>query len=366
MHVRGRYLVNLVRLGFLGILLFLISACQERIVSPEPPVELILRTWENDMPADLFTGFTQKTGISVRPEPYESQEDSIADLTAGKSADILVMDSRFIPSLISNKLISVIDRTNVPNFRYISPGFRGLSFDSQNQYSVPYQWGTTGIVYRRDLTRRDITKWSDLWDPAFQGKVGLWKGQSREAIGLTLKMLGYSANSEDPDELAAAMAKLMELQPGLVWVETIDPNTVVPGLVDGRLIVTMGYAYDAIEGRKENPNIRFVLPAEGAVLWGEHFVIPSTTLHKAQAEALLNFLEEPEVMARIANFNFYAVANDGAMPLIADEIRKSPLIYPPEDQLLNSEIIFSISPEAESRYQSGWAKFTGAVSKDTP
>ena len=156
------------------------------------------------------------------------------------------------------------------------------------------------------------------------------------------------------------------LQPDLVWAESIDPYTAVPGLLDGRLIVALGYAYDEIEGQKANPNIKFVLPAEGTLLWGDHFVIPSTSVHKSEAEALLNYLLEPEVMAKIANFNYYAVANDGAMPFIEEEIRSSLIIYPPNDLLINSEIILSISPEAESRFLEAWEKFTASSLMDAP
>jgi spermidine/putrescine transport system substrate-binding protein len=353
------------------VLLFLaivysVCACGPAVPSKTQVSELVLRTWEDDMPADLFVGFTQKTGIQVRFESYPSQEDAVADLQAGKSADIVVMDSRFIPSLIECGCLRVIDRSNVPNFKFISSAFRDLSFDPGNRHSAPYDWGTTGIVFRRDLAGRDIKKWSDLWDPNFAGKVGLWESESREEIGLTLKMLGFSANSENPEELAAAMAKLQELQPRAVLVETIDPYTAVPGLLDGRLIVSQGYAYDGIEGRKKNPQIQFVLPAEGALLWSEHFVIPASSTHPREAERLLNYLLEPQVMASIANYNHYAPAHDGALDLIDPQIRDDPLVFPSNDLLTHAEIIYPISAAAEQRYQAAWKQFIATFPQKAP
>lgn len=344
----------------------LVCACSPAAPSKAPVKELVLRTWEDDMPADLLAGFTQKTGIQVRFNSYPSQEDAVADLQAGKTADLVVMDSRFIPSLIECKCIRVIDRSNVPNFKFISSAFRDLSFDPGNRYSAPYQSGTTGIVFRRDLAGRELNKWSDLWDPAFAGKVGLWEGESREAIGLTLKMLGYSANSEKPEELAAAMAKLQELQPRAILLETIDPSTPIPGLLDGRLIVSQGYAFDVIEGRKQNSNIQFALPAEGAVLWSEHFVIPAGTTHPREAESLLNYLLEPQVMADIVNYNHYAPAHDGALDLIDPQIRNDPLVFPPNELLTNAEIIFPISAAAEQRYQAAWKQFIATFPQKAP
>ena len=357
----SRFSRSLLNFGSISILILTNSACQAKPVTPEPSIELVFRTWEDDLPDDLFSNFTQNTGIRVLLEPYESQEEAVADLKAGKNADILVMDSRFIPDLIRKNNLEVIDRSNVPNFRYISAGFRGLSFDPNNQYSIPFQWGTTGIVYRSDLTGREITKWSDLWDQSFKGKVSLWKGQSREVVGLTLIMLGYSANSENPNELKAAMKKLDEIKSDLVWVELIDPYSAVPGLLDGRIFISMGYAYDEVEGRKENPSIKYVLPKEGAVLWGEHFVIPSTAEHPAEAEKLLNYLLEPDVMASIVEFNYFAAAHDGAFPLLPSDIRNDPLIYPPDDLLQNAEIILAISPEAESRLVAAWGQFIASA-----
>lgn len=353
-------------LPYLATILMMSVACQTPVKVPSPSPELVLRTWENDLPPDVMERFTKETGIQVRLESYESQEEAVADIEDSKPGDVVVMDGRFIPGLIEKKALVRIDRSNLPNFRYISVAFRDLSFDPGNLYSVPYQWGTTGIVYRRDLTGREITRWADLWDPAFAGKVGIWKGQGREVIGLTLKMLGYSANSENPQELAAAMEKLAELKTGIVWIESIDPYTSVPGLVDGRLVIAQGYAFDEVEGQLQNPEIKFVLPAEGAVLWSEHFIIPAHSHYKVEAERLINYLLESTVMAEIVSFNHYAPANDGAIALLSPDIRADPLIFPPENVLANAEIIFSISDPAEQLYLSSWEEFTTGVKNDLP
>jgi spermidine/putrescine transport system substrate-binding protein len=340
---------------------FLLIACQAQSSMPVSVGELVFRNWADDMPEDLFADYSAKTGIQVVYKPYESQEEVISAIENGEVADLVVLDSRFIAGMVERGLLKPIDRSRVPNFRYISPAFRGLSFDPDNRYSVPYQWGTEGIVYRSDLTGREITSWTDLWDPQFRGKVGLWKGQGREAIGLTLKMLGYSANSENPAELEAAMAKLRELGPGVVFIESINAYTVIPGLMNERLFLAQGYAFDAVEGKRRKINIKFALPSEGAVLWGENFTIPSTTRDPAAAQGLLNYLLESEVMAKIANFNYFAVAHDGALPLIDAEIRSDPLVYPPEELLKEAEIVFQLRPEAEIRYRAAWDEFTAWV-----
>jgi spermidine/putrescine transport system substrate-binding protein len=339
------------------IIVLLLGACQVKTPTPKAVASLTVRSWEDDMPEDLFADFSAQTGIEVVLDPYETQEEAIEELITGKAADVVVMDSRFIKGMADDKLLREINRSHIPNYRYISAGFRGLAFDPNNRYSIPYQWGTTGIVYRADLTGREITRWADLWDPAFKGKVGLWKGQSRETIGLTLKMLGYSANSENPTELSAAMKKLEELAHFAAFLEEFDPYSAVPGLLDGRIYIALGYAYDAIEGGEQNENIKFVLPEEGTVLWGEHFIIPVTSANPQAAEKLLNYLLEPEKIAAIANYNHYAVPHDGALELLSPELRGNPLVYPPESDLIDAEIIFQISPLSEGRYQTAWSHF---------
>lgn len=361
----GDYRVNW-RKVFLLLFILMITGCTQATPSPVTTTQLVFRSWEDDLPGDIFSDFSSETGIRVVYESYTSQEDAVEDLMSGMEADVVVMDSRFIPELISCQCLSGINKTNVPNFKYISTVFRDLSFDQGNRYSVPFQWGTTGIVYRRDLAGREISKWSDLWDPAFRGKIGLWEGQPREAIGLTLKMLGYSANSDNPEELALAMNKLSELIPGVVILEDIDPYTAVPGLLDGRLVLSQGYAYDAIEGKQNSPDIEFTLPAEGSVLWSEHFIIPTSSRHKQEAESLLNYLLKPEVMAKIVDYNHYATANDGAINLIEPQLRENPLVFPPTDDLNNAEIIFPVKKENETYLLSAWNDFVTAIKERQP
>ncbi|HMN59654.1 MAG TPA: spermidine/putrescine ABC transporter substrate-binding protein [Anaerolinea sp.] len=350
----------------LAIFLLISTTCQPAPQTTSLPPELVFRTWEDDLPPDLLDGFTKETGIPVRLLSYEAQEDAVADIEAQKPGDVVVMDARFIPGLVTKKALARFDRSNLPNFRYISVAFRDLSFDPGNLYTVPYQWGTAGIVYRRDLTGRDITRWADLWDPAYAGKVGIWRGQIRETTGLTLKMLGYSANTENPEEIAAAMRKLADLRHGVVWIESIDPYTSVPGLLDDRLALALGYAFDEVEGKSKNPQIKFVLPAEGAVLWSEHFIIPAHSRYQAEAERLVNYLLEPYVMAEIVNYNHYAPAHDGAIALLPSDIRTDPLIFPSDDVLANAEIIFPVSDSTEQLYQSSWEDFIAGIEKESP
>jgi spermidine/putrescine transport system substrate-binding protein len=319
--------------------------------------ELVFYDWEEDMPQEVLDAFTQEYGVKVQYRVYESQEDAIATMRSGEAYDVVVMESRFIPLLAQEGLLSRLDRKNLQNLRNLSPNFRELAYDPHNDYSVPYNWGTTGLVVRTDLVAEPVTRWANLWDPRYRDHVGLWIGQVREVIGLTLKSLGYSANSENPVELEQALQRLLELKPYLIELEEYDLNSSSGVMAGGLAYISMGYAGDAISGMELNPGIQYVLPEDGALLWNDTFVIPANSPNQYTAEVFLNFLLRPEINAMIANVNLYATTNEASLPLIDPGILKNPMIYPANSDLINAELILPLSPEGQQLHDEIWERF---------
>jgi spermidine/putrescine transport system substrate-binding protein len=262
--------------------------------------------------------------------------------------------------LIKDGQLATIDRAAVPNLKNISADFRDLVYDPGNKYSVPYNWGTAGLLVRTDLITPAVTRWADLWNPQIKGKIALYRGQPRETIALTLRALGYSANTENPAELEAALNKLLELKPRVVFPESRGEVGCAPLLIEGEVGVAMGYAYDVRESRDSVADVDYVLPTDGALLWGENFVIPANSSRRHTAEVFLNFLMRPDVNAQIANENFYATANEAAKKYIKAEIRTDPVIFPPAEDLKNAEIILPLSPAGQKLYDDIWARFLAA------
>jgi spermidine/putrescine transport system substrate-binding protein len=259
--------------------------------------------------------------------------------------------------LTQEKLLAQIDYRNVPNFKNISLNFRDLIYDPGNKHAIPYNWGTTGLIVRSDLVTEPVTSWNDLWNPRYTGKVGLWQAQSREVIGIALKSLGYSINSEKPAELEQALARLLALKPGVVFYDDYDPVSAAPVFSSGKAVIGMGYALDVLETRKEKSTTAYILPQEGALLWGDNFIIPVKSANKLTAETLINFLLRPEVNAQIANENSYATPNEAALPFIQPEILNDPVIFPPQSKIQNAEIILPLSPAGQKLYDDLWQKF---------
>lgn len=341
-----------------------LAACQmlaRAPATPTPaPVELVFGDWSGDMPQAVLDDFQRETGIVVISQPYASQEEAIAEARAGRRYDVLVVESRFVPQLAREGQLAELDHRALPNFRNISPNFRDLTYDPGNRHSLPHTWGTTGLVAREDLAAAPIRRWTDLWDARYARRAAIWRGQPREVIALTLKSLGYSANSENPRELEAALARLLELRHRVRFVEDFDAWSSADALASGQLVVAMGYASDARLGRQKHSSVSYILPEEGALLWSDVFVVMAGSSRREQAHGFLDYLMRPDVAARIANASGFATANEAARPLLAPGIAQDPAIYPPDAHLRNADIILPLSAEGQKLYAGIWSRFIEA------
>ncbi len=345
------------------LILSLLATCGAPTPAPTPtppPLaeELIFYDWEEDMPQSVLDAFTEEYGIEVNYLAYEMQEEALANMQAGEVYDVVVLDNDYLQPFLDEGLLAEIDYSHVPNFKNISANFRDLAYDPNNKHSIPWSWGTTGLVVRSDLLAEPVTSWTDLWDPRYAGRVALRKG-ARETVAITLKSLGYSINSEDPDELQAAEERLFELKNAVFLVDNYAEDA-VPSLVSGEAIILVGWSEDVLLGQEENEAISYVLPEEGCLLWGDNFVIPANSPRQDTAELFLNFLMRPEINAEIVNENYYATANEAAHSFIDPEIRDDPALFPPNENLVNAEVFLSLSPEAEQEFNEIFERFKAA------
>jgi spermidine/putrescine transport system substrate-binding protein len=272
---------------------------------------------------------------------------------------LVVLGPEFIPQLAGENLLAPIDYRQVPNFKNISANFRDLVFDPGNKYSIPFHWGTTGLLVRTDLIDRPITSWNDLWDPAFKGKVGIWP-IARSLIPITLKALGYSANSLANAELEQARQKLLELKPNIVIISNMN-STVVPMLESGEVEIAYGWAYDATLAKESETPIEYIIPAEGTILWTDHFFIPANANNPRGAELFLNFILQPEIAAQIVNESYYPMAVVGIDQLILPEILHNNAIFPNDAQMQQAEITLPIIAERKLNFDNIWNSFMDGI-----
>lgn len=346
------------RRAFLLILLALLPACANPVepAAPQasPAAPLRFYDWAEDIPEEVFTAFTQQTGIQVEYLPYEAQEDAVEALRQGQVFDLVVMDARFIPLLIDAGLLAPLDHTWMPNFKYIAPNFRDLAYDPGNRYSVPFNWGVTGLVVRRAAHNQEVLSWADLWNPEYAGKVGLWFTSRRELLGMALRSLGYSANSEAPEQLDAAHERLGQLLPQAIIMEDYDPVDAAAAFEQADLTIAMAFAYDFYAIQEAGIAVDFVMPQDGALLWNDAFIVPAASTQPAAAMQLINFLHQPEISAQIANFNGYATPNQGALPMVDAELLQDQSIYPLAHDLTHAEIILPLTPGGQALHDHVW------------
>ena len=276
-----------------------------------PSGELIIYDWPDDLPQDVLDDFTAEFGVRIQYLTYGNQEQAVDDIRAGKVYDLVVMSNELLARLASEKLLAEIDYSKVLNFRNVSPNFHDLAYNPQNRHSIPFNWGIVGIMVRPDLLKKPIQHWADLWDPEFTGKIVTWR-TPHAVIGAGLKGLGYSINSSDPAEYAAARQRLLALRPRFILMKE-DDYTLANYLISGEAAVALAFARDVSEAQKRESNIQFILPAEGTMLWGDNFVIPANAPNQAAAHAFLNYLLRPEIRARLVAYNLYPTPNDAAL-----------------------------------------------------
>lgn len=344
----------------LPVLLLVLASClpgQELFaaLSSQAAKQLVFYTYAGSMPQGVLDGFAREYGIPVQYLTFQSSEEAEEHIRSGQNYDVVLIENQLVPALIKERFLAEIDLANLPNFKNISANFRDLVYDPGNRYSVPASYGTTGLVVRTDLVGDHIQRWADLWDLKSADKIGL-RVQPREIIGMTLTSLGFPFASENPQELEAALQRLLQLKPSIVMLD-IEVDVAAGKLLQGEITVLHGYAGDYWTAHNQNPAVTFVLPMEGTALWGECYAIPAKSLHKQSAELFLNYLLRSEVTAQIINEKKYAQPNDSALPLVQPEIRNNPVVFPGDKELGHGSIVLPLSSEGKKLYADVWAQF---------
>lgn len=320
----------------------------------QAPKELHLFIWANYIDPEVYKLFQEEFGAKVIEENVDSNETLILKLQAGVTGYDIIMPSDYaVERLARLGLLAQLDLNKIPNFAYISPRFRNLYYDPQNRYSVPYLWGTTGIGYNAQKVETPPISWADLFEPArlerYRGRVSMLD-DPREAIGAALKYLGYSVNSTDPQQLEAAKNVLLAQKP---YLARYDSETYDDFLLTGDLVMAHGWSGDFAKAHVENPNIRYVIPREGGVIWADNLAIPKSSKNQELAHKFIDFLLRPQINARIVNFLRYPSPNDAAKAYILPEILNDPSIYPPAEIMEKLEWIRDVGAAVEL-YERAW------------
>lgn len=309
--------------------------------------------------------FTKLTGIKVNYTNFATNEELYAKLKGGgTSYDIVIPSDYMISKMIKEGMIQKLDFSNIPNADYIMPNFRNLAYDPDNAYSVPYTWGTVGIIYDQtmiDMDEEDID-WDILWDETYLDQI-LMFDNPRDAFMIAQIMQGYSINTEDPEQLRDCADKLME-QKHVVQAYVMDE--IFDKMGAGDALIAPYYAGDALTIMEENEDLNFVVPKSGTNLFVDAMCIPTSAKQKEAAEMYINFMCEPDIAFANIDYICYSTPHSAAFEMLDEETQNDPVSYPDEEFIAEKTSVFvNLSDEANLLMQNLWTEMKSAEDETT-
>ena len=316
--------------------------------------QVIVYNWGEYLDPEVITLFEKETGINVVYEEFETNEIMYPKVQSGAIAyDVVCPSDYMIQRMIENDLLAELNFDNIPNVKNIGQEYfkQSRQFDSENKYSVPYCWGTVGIIYNKTMVDEPIDSWSVLWDEKYIDNI-LMQDSVRDAFAVALKYKGHSLNSTDLDELEEAKELLIE-QKSLVQAYVIDQ--VRDKMIGNEAAIGVIYSGEAIYTQLENPNLEYVIPKEGSNVWIDSWVIPKNAKHKENAEAFINFLCRPDIAKMNFDYITYSTPNTAARELIEDPaIRNSKIAFPDASELERCETFQFLGDKNDAIYNKLW------------
>jgi len=317
------------------VLLVSFAGCQKE----SDKVVLNVYNWGDYIDESVISQFEDETGIRVNYETFATNEDMYVKIkTGGTSYDIAVPSDYMIEKMIKEDMLEKLDFANIPNYKNIGEEFKSLGFDPQNEHSVPYMWGTVGIIYNKTMVKEPVDSWSILWDEKYKGQILMLDSQ-RDSIGITLKKLGYSLNTQNSAELEAAKAELIKQKP-LVLAYVGDE---VKGMMTGEeAAMAVVWSGDAVTMMEQNENLGYAVPKEGTNIWFDNIVIPKGSKHKKEAEMFIDFLSRPDIALKNTEYIGYSSPNIETVKMLDEQTRNSDVSYPDTAKLESSEVFLDL------------------------
>ncbi len=332
----------------LAIIIFVgaLTACQ-----PDTRTQLNIYNVGDYINEDVIEIFEKENpDIKINYETYYANEEMYVKVANNSSDyDVVFPSDYMIQKMVSEGLLNKINFENIPNYDKISPEFKGLDYDKNQEYSVPYMWGTMGILYNKKLVREDVKSWKILWDEKYAKNIFMLDTE-RDTLGITLKMLGYSLNSGDEGELKAAKDALIKQKP---LVLAYCGDEVKDKMINEEAALSVVWSGDAYYCMSQNENLAYAIPEEGTNLWFDAMVIPTTSKHQEEAERFINFMCRPDIAKMNVEYIEYSTPIKEVKDQLDDKVKNDEMRYPDITKAENMEI-FSYDKELTKRYSEIW------------
>jgi len=331
----------------------------------EEPITLRVYNWGeyisdgSDGTIDTIAEFEKKyPHIEVEYTTYASNEELYAKLKSGSASyDVIIPSDYMISRMIAEDMLLKLDYENIPNFADVREDFLYPDYDPENEYSVPYSWGTVCIVYNTAMVTEEVTGWDSLWDINYDGNI-LMFNNSRDAFGIALKRLGYSQNSTDPEELALAKQSLIEQKN---FLQSYVMDEIFDKMGNGEAALAPYYTGDGLIMCEENEDLAIVLPEEGTNLFVDAMVIPKGAREKEAAELFINFMCEPDIaMANVVEYLGYSTPLQSVYEVLDPEILNDGVSYPSDEYLAICDTFINLSEEDNKNLEEMWVDIMAA------
>jgi len=358
------------------------TACTRQQDAPAPAAAAVpvaeekllnLYIWNDYLAEDTVSNFEKETGIKVAVSNYGSNEELEAKLSSGHSGyDIVVPSAPFLERQIKAGIYLPLDKSKLPNLKNMDPDIqkRLAQHDPDNAHAVLHMWGTAGVGYNVDkikaaMPNAPVGSWDMIFKPEvvknFQ-KCGITVADSAsEMYAMTLIALGKDANSQKPEDLAAATQALMRLRP---FVRYVDTQRMISDLANGEVCLAVGYSGDILqaasraEENKTGQTVTYSIPKEGTIMWFDSYAIPKDAPHPGNAHLFINYMLEPQVIAAVSNLVHYPNGNSAARQFVNKEVLEDPGVYPPAEVMAKLVPDLADSEEGTRLMTRGWQQFT--------
>lgn len=334
------------------VLVLIVTAVTAGCGSDKPTVNVY--NWGDYIDMDVLKQFEDEYGIRVLYDTYATNEDLYVKIKQGGSSyDVIIPSDYMLERMKNEGLLQTINMDNIPNLSNVEDRFLNLDYDVNNEYSVPYMWGTVGIIYNTTMVDKPLESWADLWDEQHKGKIIMLNSQ-RDTLMVALLKLGYSMNTRSIDELNQAKDELIKQKP-LVYAYLGDEVKDI--MVGGDAAIAVVWSGDAVTMKGDNPDLEYVIPSEGTNLWFDAMAIPKNAKNKDAAEKFIDFMTRPDIAAKNAEYIGYSSPIPEAVKLLPEEMQNDKDAYPDDSALINTEI-FKDPTEILHVYDEIWTQIT--------
>jgi len=298
--------------------------------------------------------FEKEHGIKVNVETFDDMETMYQKISqGGVNYDVILVSDVLMPRMIKNKFLQELNKDNIPNISQMDEDYLNLEIDPGNKYSVPYMFGTVGLIYNKDVVKEEVDSFDILWDEKYKDKIFMFDTY-RDTIGVALKKLGYSLNSTDPKEIEEAKELLLNQRKLVNPIYGVDNGTVM--IPAGESAINMIWSGEGLNLQTEYHNLVYVVPKEGANFWIDSLCIPHNAKNVDGAEKFINFVSDKESALRIADEIGYTTPNKEARLEQPEEVRNNPNAYMTKEIMDRCEIYVDFPSNVKKVYDDAWIR----------